>query len=235
MASSALSPLTHAAIASLATYALIKGPTNGNQKTTAEAFAAFDCKGDEPIFKKVKNECKKEEMGDSERDFAKFCKKTNTDEGKKFCTDNKIDTNTRPETSGNTPASNTKFAIKVKIDDKIVKFDGITDKTTVKELLTFIEKDKDLSSKTGFIGLGRFGFINFEMIVDDDKKEGVLDDFELDDALLKLGDELIENNSTVEIVVKNTIPYAVSAISSLCCCALIGLLVYFMFMQGGYY
>lgn len=269
---SALSPLTHAAIASLATYALLKGPTDGKQKKTADVFADFDCGSkDIDIFKKVNKGCSKAAMNESDADLVKFCNKTDTTEGEKWCTANKIgDTSTVPKVP--TPAvpapavpapavpapavpapavpapavpaptnppppppTPTGYTITVKVDDKEADFDEITEKTTVKDLVEMIREDKDLSSKIGFLGLGRLGFVNFEMIVDDDK-EGVLDDFKLDEALLDLGDGLIKNKSSVEIVVKNTIPYAISAVSSLCCCAVIGLLIYyFMFMQGGYY
>ena len=104
----------------------------------------------------------------------------------------------------------------------------------MQDLIDLIKEDEDLSAEIGMLGLGRFGFVNFKMIVDEDEDEGVLDEFDLEDVLLDLGDGLIGDESIVEIKINNTIPYAVIAGILVCCSALIGLLIYyFMYMQEG--
>jgi hypothetical protein len=123
------------------------------------------------------------------------------------------------------------YTITVKIGEVESEFE-ITDEWTVQELVDAIAEDEELSPETGLLGLGRFGLVNFKMIVDEDEDEPVTE-FGMDDVLVELGD--IGDDTIIEIQINNTIPYAIIAGILLLCSALIGLLVYyFMYMEGGY-
>jgi hypothetical protein len=135
-----------------------------------------------------------------------------------------------PSVPPQTPAATGTFSIDVTIGDK-TKAVTIKSADTLAEIMKQATKDSDLKKEVGFLGLGfyLFGLLkNFTLTVDGEE----VDEPEEDDTASELG---IKAGSKVEFEIGNMLLYGLSASCSLCCCAIIGLIVYFMFMQGDGY
>lgn len=249
--------LANATLASLATFSLVKG-SSGLRKRS-EGF--IDCAGDKPIYQKVKKGCTWNDIKADGNDakLKAYCNKnkdSTEDIVKTFCANASGGTTPRPVPNPPapnppapnppapnpprpapnpplTPAAGTPAAtagtisINVTIGDE-TKAVSIKSGDTLAEIMKQVTEDEDLKEQAGLLGLGfyLFGFIkNFTLTVDGEEVE----EPEEDNTASELG---IGAGSKVEFEVSNVMLYGLSASCSLCCLAIIGLIVYFMFMQG---